>query len=181
MISDRHNFKLRYMGDELLNEPTEEVEEVHDGIKDIAQRMIDIMYFMRAFGLAANQVGLPYRMFVMDVKCQYDKKRRPINKNPIVMINPKIIESNGTQEDLEGCLSIPGQEFKIKRSEQILVEYVDLDGEKRQAVCTGLEARCVQHEIDHLDGKLITDYINDQQRMMARAKHTKVLNANKGR
>jgi peptide deformylase len=175
MIIDRHNFKLRYMGDDVLNEPAKDVEEVHDGIKEIINKMIDIMYFMRAFGLAANQVGVPYRMFVMDVKCEYDKKRRPINKKPIVMINPKIIEKDGEQVGPEGCLSIPGQEFNISRADTITVQFTNLDGDIQQAICTGLEARCVQHEIDHLDGKLVTDYIDEKQKMMAKVNHQKII------
>ena len=163
------------MGDELLDQPTEPVVEVHEGIKEIANKMIDLMYFMRAFGLAANQVGIPYRMFVMDVKCDYDKKRRPINKKPIVMINPEIIESEGSQTGDEGCLSIPGQHFKIKRDKTITVKYLDIEGEERTAVCEGLEARCVQHEIDHLNGVLMTEYMTPKQRMMVKVNHQKNL------
>lgn len=164
------------MGDKALDTPTEVVEEVTDEIRAICQKMIDTMYFMRAFGLAANQVGLTHRIFVMDTKYQMDKKRRPINKNPIVMINPVIKETSGLQNGAEGCLSIPGQEIRIARPDTVVVEYTNLEGERVSGVCMGLEARCVLHEVEHLDGKLMIDHVvGEQQKLLIKNKHLQAI------
>lgn len=161
------------MGSEILTNPTEEVT-YHEGIKEIAIKMIDIMYHMRAWGLAANQVGIPYRMFVMDTHYNLDKKRRPIDKNPITLINPDIIsESEETSVDKEGCLSIPGQEIRKERFNAVTVAYLDIDGQQRVQEFFGLAARCIQHEVDHLDGKLMIDDLPPQQKLLIKSRHLK--------
>lgn len=171
MITDRHDFRLRYMNDPVLKESTAAVEQYHPGIKDICLRMIDVMYGMRAYGLAANQVGIPLRIFVMDTEFSFDKKQRPINKNPITLINPEIIEQGGSQNGEEGCLSIPNQRLRIERSKSITVRYMDIDGLVQIKTFTDLAARCVQHEIDHLEGKLMIDHVPQNQKMLVAARH----------
>lgn len=173
MITDRLDFKLRYMGNDILRQKTEEVT-YHSGIKDICNKMIDIMYHMRAWGLAANQVGIPYRIFVMDTEYSLDKKRRPIDKRPFTFINPVITSTSDTTKVApEGCLSIPGQEIKKERHVSVNVEYIGIDGHTYHDTFHDLAARCIQHEVDHLDGKLMIDDLPNQQRLLIQSKHMK--------
>lgn len=131
----------------VLTEVAEPILEINDEIKTIAQDMIETMYDSHGVGLAANQVGLLKRIFVMDVS---DKQNEPQ-----VCINPEIIKEIGETTCPHGCLSLPGVPGgKVPRAAELKVKYQDLDGNIIEKHIVDLESRCFQHELDHLNGML---------------------------
>ena len=140
--------QLRYEDDPILRKKSRDVEVIDERIKTLVQDMIDTMYKEEGVGLAAPQVGILKKIIVID-----------IGEGPLVLINPKIIDEEGENIDLEGCLSIPGKSGKVCRPEKVTVEYLDLDGSKSVIVGTALLARALCHEIDHLYGVLYTDKV----------------------
>jgi peptide deformylase len=146
--------------DPRLKKPCEAVDAVTPEIRDLAAAMFNTMYDAPGVGLAAPQIGVLKRVIVMD--CIKDGP-----PEPIAMINPRVIWSS---EDLstyeEGCLSIPEQYGEVKRPASVTVEWLDLDGIRQERMFEGLWATCVQHEIDHLDGKLFIDYLGPLKRQM---------------
>jgi peptide deformylase len=131
--------------------------------------MIETMYAARGVGLAANQVGIPKRVCVIDVNLKEEKK--PL----IVLINPLIIEKEGLVEAEEGCLSIPGYMTTIKRAERVYVRGLNREGKTVEIEGTGLFARAIQHEIDHLDGLLIIDRMTPIKREFFKRRYKKSL------
>ncbi len=144
--------QLRYEDDPILRKKSREVEEIDYRIKTLVQDMLDTMYKEEGVGLAAPQVGILKRVVVID-----------IGEGPIVLINPKIIEEEGKNIDLEGCLSIPGKSGKVCRPEKVKVEYMDIEGNTNIVEGTALLARALCHEIDHLNGILYTDKVIDTE------------------
>jgi len=143
--------KLRYHNSPVLRTMSTEIEEVTLEIKKLAKKMIDFCKKKGGIGLAAPQIGKNIRLVVVIV-----------NGKGTAMINPRIIQmSDEMSKDVEGCLSCPGIDLSIERHERIVVEAMNLDGKVGQASCSGLLARCIQHEIDHLDGILIVDYASN--------------------
>jgi len=138
--------EIRKIGDPVLKQKAQKVDKVDSKIKRLVEDMIETMKFANGVGLAAPQVGEPLRVIVVD----YENK-------PIAFINPEILEAEGETIDLEGCLSVPGIELKIKRYEIIVFKAQDLNGKVKKYRAKGLLARVIQHEIDHLDGVLIVD------------------------
>jgi peptide deformylase len=138
--------EIRKIGDPVLKQKAQKVDKVDSKIKRLVEDMIETMKFANGVGLAAPQVGEPLRVIVVD----YENK-------PIAFINPEILEAEGETIDLEGCLSVPGIELKIKRYERIVFKAQDLNGKVKKYRAKGLLARVIQHEIDHLDGVLIVD------------------------
>ena len=124
-------------------------------VKRMIDEMLDLMYAGRGIGLAANQVDLPYRMFVMNL----DSESRAEDQQH-VFINPVITRRNGTAEHEEGCLSLPEIYAPVKRSEQIVLSAYDLSGKELHCELDGLFARAAQHEADHLDGVLFIDRLS---------------------
>jgi len=136
-------------GDDVLRKKSKEVKEINDKIRDLFEDMKETMYGCgNGIGLAAPQVGILKRMIVIDV-----------GEGLMEIINPVILEQEGEQLEVEGCLSIPGVYGEVKRPERIVVEYTNLDGERVKVEGRGLLARCLSHEIDHLDGMLFTDKV----------------------
>jgi peptide deformylase len=123
-------------------------------IKRIVRQMFDLMYEQRGIGLAANQVDLPYRFFIMNLEGDPDKAEE------YVFINPVISQRRGTAEGEEGCLSFPEIYAPVKRSEKILISAFNLGGKQVNYELGGLFARAVQHEYDHLDGILFIDRLS---------------------
>ena len=121
------------------------------GLRDAAARMFDIMYEAQGVGLAANQVALPYRLFVVNVA------GRRGDGEELVFVNPVLSRPRGTAVEEEGCLSLPGLRMDVRRPERIAVEAWSLEGEPIRLDLDGLLARVVQHEFDHLEGRLFTD------------------------
>jgi peptide deformylase len=167
--------------DPVLKQVAQPISNIDANIKLQAQRMLDTMYDTRGIGLAANQVNILNRMFVMDVdlNCwQYandtdtvlkiESAHRTIDEmtsNPIVMINPQIVKKSERKSVyLEGCLSLPQQYGDVERPAHVTVEYIDIEGEKQIIYSSGLVSHCIQHELDHLDGVLFIDYLSRLKR-----------------
>ncbi len=132
------------------------IKEVRDTIRRLADDMLETMYAARGIGLAATQVGITKRLLVMDIS------EGP--KEPLVLINPRILDHSGSVETDEGCLSVPGFYEPVRRAARIDIEYLDRNGELVRADWDGLRAVCAQHEIDHLDGKLFVDHLSSLKR-----------------
>lgn len=139
---------IRKEGDELLKKKSKEVEVIDDKIKELIKDMIDTMHEYDGVGLAAVQVGILKQIIVIDL---YDEK--PILK----LINPKITKTKGTQEVEEGCLSFPNKYVKVIRPEEVTVEALDENGKQIKVTGTGLLAQAISHEVDHLNGTVLTD------------------------
>ena len=147
--------------DPRLKKECEPVTEVNDEIRDLLDDMLETMYAAPGIGLAASQIGVMKRVVVMDVS---DDKDKP---EPMKLINPEIIwESEDTSVYQEGCLSIPEQYADVERPAEVGVRYLDENGKEHEIEADGLLATCIQHEIDHLDGVLFTDYLSALKRNM---------------
>ena len=142
---------LRYEGDEILKKQSKIVEEINDKIRELALDMIDTMHKYDGVGLAAVQVGILKQVIVIDL---YEE-----GKKPYIIINPKIIKTEGTQTVEEGCLSFPNKFAKIERPEKIEIEALDENGEKIKIIGEGLLAQAIAHEIDHLNGEVFIQKI----------------------
>jgi len=139
--------------DPRLKAKADPIGSVDDELRRLADDMLETMYDAPGIGLAAPQVGVLHRMFVMD--CVKDEDTSP---QPMVLLNPEIIEASEEMSIYdEGCLSIPDQYAEIERPAEVKVQWTDLDGKTQQERFDGLWATCIQHEIDHLDGKLFID------------------------
>ena len=138
------------------------VEQVDDALRALIDDMFETMYAAPGIGLAATQVDVHRRLLVADVS--------PDNDAPHVFINPVIVEKDGVTVTEEGCLSVPGYFEEVERAEHVKVRYLDRDGAEREDELEGLLAVCVQHEIDHLDGKLFVDYLSEAKRQRIRKK-----------
>ena len=145
--------------DETLKKISDPVEKVGINEKKLINDLFETMYNSQGIGLAAVQVGILKRILVVDISNK-DEKRRPLS-----LINPVIKNiSNETSIYEEGCLSIPDTFIEIERPKICEVEYIDVDGKKKDLKCDGLLSTCLQHEIDHLDGKLIIDQLSKLKR-----------------
>lgn len=149
-------YKLVKYPDELLNKKCEEVKVFSPDLDELLNSMKTIMLENNGMGIAANQVGSDKRIFLMNTK-----------QGIYEFINPKIVSREGTQFIEEGCLSAPGVFLQIPRTEQIIVEAQDRTGTIFTILAVDLEAVCIQHEIDHLDGVFYFEKVNRQQRKFA--------------
>ncbi len=156
--------------DPRLKKATEKVTDFDADLRALADDMLQTMYDAPGIGLAAPQVGVMQRIFVMD--CVKDEDQKP---RPMVLVNPEI---TWVSDDLstyeEGCLSIPDQYADVERPAEVDVEWLDLDGTAQKERFSGLWATCAQHEIDHLDGKLFIDYLKPLKRQMITRKMQKL-------
>ena len=156
--------------DPRLKKRADEIDEITPDLRELADDMLATMYEAPGIGLAAPQVGVMKRILVMD--CVKDDEAPP---RPMVLLNPVGTE---TSEDMntyeEGCLSIPEQYADVERPSEVTVTWTDLDGKEQTEQFTGLWATCVQHEIDHLDGKLFIDYLKPMKRQMITRKVQKL-------
>ncbi|MCQ8180439.1 peptide deformylase [Methylomonas sp. SURF-1] len=152
--------------DKRLRTVASEVEQVDAGIKKLVDDMIETMYSAKGVGLAATQVNVHKRVIVMDVSENKD--------DPICLINPQIVERDGVEESEEGCLSVPGFFEKVSRAEHIKVKALDRNGDSFELEARDLLAVCIQHEMDHLEGKLFVDYLSPFKRNRIKAKLDKI-------
>ena len=155
--------------DARLKKKSVEVENITDALIKLAEDMMETMYDAPGIGLAAPQIGVLERLIVMD--CSKKEDEEP---DPIIMVNPTIIassEENSVYE--EGCLSIPEHFAEITRPEFVQVEWIDLGGKQHSEEFNGLKSTCVQHEIDHLNGKLFIDYLGPMKRQLITRKMQK--------
>ena len=155
--------ELKYFPAEVLRTPTQKVSTFDDTITTIAQDMAETMYMENGIGLAANQVGLSIQMLVMDVP----DEESPTTSRLKVLVNPSIVESTGEVIWDEGCLSFPGLSIPVKRAESVTVSYSDPEGALHEETMNGLEAICLQHEMDHLAGITFIDYLSPLKRKLA--------------
>lgn len=143
-------------------------EEFDENLKKIVEDMFETMYSAQGVGLAAPQVGISKRFFVMDVPTDEGKSNR------IALINPEIITQEGEQYGDEGCLSFPGIYTKVRREVRTVVRYQDVFGNLQELDCTDLSARCVLHETDHCDGIIFLDRMTSLKRELAKRKIKKL-------
>lgn len=145
---------IRTDEDPILRKRSREVKEINDRITTLLDDMLETMYEADGVGIAAPQVGILRRAIALDV-----------GDGPMKLINPEIIEQEGSEIDVEGCLSVPDFNGTVERPAWVKVKYLDETGEQKEVEATGLFARCLCHEIDHLDGILFSDkYIDEISR-----------------
>lgn len=138
---------IRTDEDPILRKQSREVKEINDRMKVLIEDMFETMDQADGVGLAAPQVGILRRIITVDDR---DSER-------FVMINPVIVEKDGSEKGFEGCLSVPGKQGSVDRATHVIVKYMDIDGNKKEKEANDFLARILQHEIDHLDGILYTD------------------------
>lgn len=151
--------------DDKLRTVAKAVETVDDGVRSLVDDMFETMYDAPGVGLAATQVNVHRRVVVIDVSEHKDQ--------PLTLINPEIISLEGEAQGEEGCLSIPGIYENVKRAEKIKFSALDRDGNHYEMDADGLLSVCVQHEVDHLDGKMFVDYLSALKRRRIKKKMLK--------
>lgn len=157
--------------DERLRRKAKPVEVVDASIQRLIDDMFETMYAAPGVGLAATQVNVAKRVVVIDVSETKDQ--------PLCLINPEILDRSGIEEREEGCLSVPGVFEKVCRAEKVKVKALDRSGKPFEFEAEGLLAVCVQHEIDHLDGKLFVDYLSPLKRQRIRKRLVKAARQSK--
>ena len=145
---------IRIMGDEILTKPCKEVKQITPRIKELIEDMLETMYEAGGVGLAAPQVGVLRRIVVIDVGTE--------EPEPIVMVNPVILESSGEQTDEEGCLSLPGKCGQVTRPNYVKARAFDENMHEYEIEGEGLLARCICHELDHLDGHMYVEKVEGE-------------------
>ncbi|MGH8496826.1 MAG: peptide deformylase [Gammaproteobacteria bacterium] len=153
--------------DQRLRKRAELVERVDDDLRRLVADMFETMYAAPGIGLAATQVDVHLRVLVTDVSDD--------RSSPLVLINPEIYERDGSEITEEGCLSVPGYFDKVERANHIRARALDLEGRPIDMEADGLLAVCIQHEIDHLNGKLFVDYLSELKRQRIRKRMEKEL------
>jgi len=152
--------KILEFPDPRLRKKALPVEQVDDSLRQLIDDMLETMYAAPGIGLAATQVDVHRRLLVADISQE--------KNDPHVLINPVIVEKDGSAVSEEGCLSVPGYYEEVERAEHVKVRFLDRDGVQQELDLRGLLAVCVQHEMDHLDGKLFVDYLSEIKRRRIR-------------
>ena len=161
--------KVLTFPDPRLRKKAKPIERFDENLKNMAEKMLHTMYADKGIGLAATQVNYHERLIVIDVSEGQDE--------PIYIVNPSYeILDNSPESSKEGCLSIPTFQQEVLRAKKIELSYQDLDGEPQKLMAEGLFGYCIQHEIDHLNGKLIVDYASSLKRSRIKAKLLKTKN-----
>jgi peptide deformylase len=164
---------IHRLGHDALHQAAQPVHEVTPDILRLVDDMVETMYAAPGIGLAAPQIGVPLRVFVVDVSAGRDAT------SVITMINPEFVERTGLQLEQEGCLSLPGFTATVARPEHVVIKGLDRNGAERQVEASGLLARAFQHEMDHLDGKLFIDRLRGIKRELIVRKVRKLTRAGK--
>ena len=146
--------------DPRLRKTARPVSKVDDDLRSLIDDMFETMYTAPGIGLAATQVNIHKRLLIADVSADQTE--------PYALINPDILEKDGVIVTEEGCLSVPGYYEEVERADHIRVRFENRDGEQVEMEATGLLAVCIQHEVDHLDGKLFVDYLSEARRQQIR-------------
>ncbi len=157
---------ILHFPDPRLRIKAQPVERVDDSVRKLVDDMLETMYEAPGIGLAAPQVNVSKRVIVIDIS---DDK-----SSPLCLINPEIIRRDGIEEMEEGCLSVPSIFEKVERARQVTVRFLDRDGKSVETAADELLAVCIQHEIDHLEGKLFVDYLSELKRQRIRKKLDKI-------
>src|SRR3979490_1624239 len=163
---------LKY-GDDILHQPAQPVGDLTMDVDRLINDMIETMYAAPGVGLAAPQIGVPLRIFVVDIS---------VGRDPgglLVMINPRFVSREGMQLEEEGCLSLPGFEATVVRPTRVVMTGLDREGSEREIEGMGLLARAFQHEMDHLDGRLFIDHLRGIKRDLIVRKIKKLARAGK--
>jgi peptide deformylase len=153
---------ILHFPDPRLRTVAKPVKQVDDAMRQLAEDMLETMYAAPGIGLAATQVNVHKRIVVIDIS---EERNRPL-----CLINPEILELEGIEEMEEGCLSVPGVYERVQRADRVRIRALDRDGQSFELEADGLLAVCIQHEIDHLDGKLFVDYLSQLKRTRIRRK-----------
>ena len=173
MARDKKSLTLRILGDPVLDQIAKPVEKIDDSIIDLAEKMLPIMYETNGVGLAAPQVGVSLRMFVLDVPAPEDEEGHPLPVNspgeiqllpqmPMAFINPEVTPIGTEISEMdEGCLSVPKLYAPVKRPEKVMLKATLLNGKEICMECGGFLARAIQHENDHLDGIVFVRRLED--------------------
>jgi peptide deformylase len=170
-LEEKLLLEIRKFPDKVLREKATKVDNVDEEIKTLVENMFETMYEAPGIGLAAPQVGVLKRLFVVDETEGEDKTQQ------LVFINPEITEKNGEEVGEEGCLSVPGEYENVKRFALIKAKALDIKGEEFEIEAEGLLARAIQHELDHLDGKLFIDKLSSLKREMLKKRIKKKIAA----
>jgi len=165
--------EILHFPDPRLRNKAMPVKEVDEGVRVLIDNMFETMYQAPGIGLAATQVNSTRRVIVVDVSEERDQ--------PMAFINPELIETSGEEEMEEGCLSVPDVYEVVKRAESVRVQALDPNGCRFELEAEGLLAVCIQHEIDHLDGKLFVDYLSNLKRQRIRKKMEKMSRSSEGK
>ena len=152
------SYQIRLLGDPVLRQRAKEVDDIDGRIVRIVEAMVPSMYQAEGLGLAAPQVGIQKRLFVYDLRD---------GEGPKTLVNPTISDADGEWVYDEGCLSVPGMSFEIVRPKVVHLTGLDLDGNEVSFEADEILARLFQHELDHLDGVLLLDHLDDDQRKQA--------------
>jgi peptide deformylase len=155
---------IHVLGSPILRQVTQPVETVTDELRELIDDMVETMYAAKGIGLAAPQVGRPERLAVIDVDD---------GRGPFAIINPEILHSEGSQKNEEGCLSIPDVYADVVRAARVTVRALDRDGSPFEITAEDLLSRCLQHEIDHLHGRLFLDHLSLLKRRSSMSKWAK--------
>jgi peptide deformylase len=153
---------ILHFPDPRLRTVAKPVERVDDAVRRLLDDMLETMYAAPGIGLAATQVNVDKRIVVIDISVEKNQ--------PLYLINPEILELDGVEEMEEGCLSVPGVYESVQRADRVRIRSLGRDGEPFERQADGLLAVCIQHEIDHLDGKLFVDYLSQLKRTRIRKK-----------
>ena len=154
--------KILHYPDPRLRTVAQPVSRVDDTVRQLLDDMLETMYAAPGIGLAATQVNVDRRIVVIDISEERDQ--------PLYLINPEITQLEGVEEMEEGCLSVPGVFETVQRADRVKMRALDRDGEPFELQADGLLAVCIQHEIDHLDGKLFVDYLSQLKQKRLRKK-----------
>ncbi len=163
-------YEIRIIGDPVLRQRASEVVDIDGRLKKLADDMLETMYEAPGLGLAAPQVGVERRLFVYD-----------IGEGPRVLVNPELVESSGEWAYEEGCLSVPGLAWEIVRPKEVHLKGYDLDGNEVDVEADEVLARLFQHELDHLDGVLLIERLDEEQRRDAKRAVRELMLAEAGR
>lgn len=164
-------------GDPVLKKKAQPIEKGSLDVKQLSEDMFETMYQANGVGLAAPQIGKSLRIFVVDAKSLQEKK--DIEPYKRVFINPEIIEETGAEWPFEeGCLSIPGIREQIMRNKKLTIRYMDVDWNEHEETLDDVVARIVQHEYDHIEGVLFTDYLSGFKRRLLKGKLANISKGN---
>jgi peptide deformylase len=157
---------VRRYPDPVLRKVAEKVTDLSAELCKLSEDMIETMRAARGVGLAANQIGVPIRIISLELGLEKESQ-------PLVLVNPEIVQLTSEETAEEGCLSLPGFYETVKRARQVLVKAVTLEGKEFSMECEGLLARAFQHEIDHLNGILLVDHLSPVKKQLFRKEYMK--------
>jgi len=169
------SYEIRTWPDKILKKRMKEVDFFDNKLKELVDIMFKKMYELEGVGLAANQIGIPYQILVLDTNTKKYDGQEGEEGVKMALVNPKIIEKSGQVESTEGCLSFPGVQITIPRAERVKVLAQDLEGNEIEIDTDGFLAIVLQHEIDHLNGIPFINYLSPVKRKLVLEKYMKSL------